>query len=260
MSTMTKKPFAPPHAPTLALIERYQDHGDIAARDRLLAMYLPIVGKVVARYKGAKARRDDAVSAGILGLFSAIRRYDRTKSNSFGGYAYLWVKAAILDFLRKDRVVADVSRTGRLVFARGGRAAQALMRKGLEPTPELIADELGVSREHTATALASLSPIASIDLPGDDLHERYAGTDPPPDAQLDRTRRAGDIARAVALLPPRERAIIEARYLGDDDGASLRALAEGALGGISRERVRQIEARALGRLRVLLAEYQDEAA
>jgi RNA polymerase sigma-32 factor len=274
---VTPKPPAPgskqKQALAYDLVCRWQDHGDVAARARLIAMHMPLVGKVIARYPGAKRSveaRDEATSEALLGLIHACDKFDRTKSNSFGAYATLWVRAHVLQSLRSNRMVRMTSRAGRKLWFGLGRAAREIEREGREATSAAIAEHLGLRAEDVANLIMSLQPTVPFELPvasqrpsdkDRSVAETTADTRPTAEEQLAEVqaerRLTTGLYRALTALDQRERFIIEHRHLCDESAAlSLRECA--AHLGLSGERVRQIEGRAFEKMRPLLAELYEE--
>lgn len=258
-----------------ALIVRWQDEGDIYARDRALAMYLPLVGSMLRRYKGAKhpAVRDDAVIVGTMALLHALNKFDRTKGVAFGIYARMWIRAYVLQLLSSERQIVSHSKAARSLFMSAGRAQRALHREGIEATPEAIGAylKLKITPDEVAQQLALLTPMPSLDAPASRSRdtqdkettygERFADTSPLQDERLIEASflRAStcDVHMAVQRLDPRLQQLVKLRYLAEEP-MPLRAVGEKI--GVSGERVRQLELIAMRELRRMLAHYREEVA
>ncbi len=193
---------------------------------------------------------DDAVQECEFALVEAATKFDPTLGIKFGTYAAWWVRAYILrhEMNSKGAVRAFSSNEGRAVFCNLGRAMRKL---GGEPTTAEIAAAIGCSERAVTEALPRLATGSDESLDdGRDWLASRASTAPPVDEVLDDARRARIVRRVVSRLPPRERDVITRGFLRRDP-ETLKAIGE--RWGVSRERARQIEARALDKLRLALA-------
>ncbi len=246
------------------LIGRWIAEREQAALDALVAAHRPLVLKIAGRYRASSLPLGDLIQEGHIGLLEAAHRFDPRRAVRFATYAQWWIRSAIQDYvLRNGSAVRAVtsSRQKSLMFALARLAGGS---------DGLAADDRAYLARRHGVSLAAVDRIAlrvsardqSLDgalLPGSGIRliDTIADDAPgPEDAALaaDEARRHRDrIAAALAALPDRERRIVEERHLGD--GAPL--LREiGRRFGISKERVRQLEKRALARLRHLLSEQQ----
>jgi RNA polymerase sigma factor (sigma-70 family) len=244
---------------TAELLVRWCAAHEVAVRHEIARRYVPLISRAVDRYPGARMHRADALQVATAALLIALDGYDPTRG-SFAAYAALCMRGALLKHLRDLRFVSDRSRVGRIVFLGAGRAMRRVEQRGEVATPETIAAELGVDVQAARRALAVLLEPVSLDAcrrdgDADDgltLHERIASDDEPPDVALERGAGRREIEAALDRLTARERQVIEARYFGDDEAVTLRDVGQQL--GVSGERVRQLEARALAKLRAALRE------
>jgi RNA polymerase sigma factor (sigma-70 family) len=236
-----------------AELERLIAEGE-RARQRLVEANQGLVWQIARRYADAGMDVEDLVQEGNIGLLHAIEKFDPDLGYRFSTYATWWIRQAIA------RAVADQSRTIRLPV----HAGEALMR--LERAREQLTTELG--REPDLAEIAERAKVdpnwarelveagtrpTSLDrLLGEDQETSLADLVPDAsadaEAALERLATSDAVQRALAMLSERERQVLTLRYgLADGIPRTLSEVAE--ILGISRERVRQIEAEALRRLR-----------
>jgi RNA polymerase primary sigma factor len=229
--------------------------GDTQARDRLVEANMRLVIAIAKHYHNPSVPFEDLVQEGAIGLMTAAERYDSSKGYRFSTYATHWIKQSIsraLDNKSKAiRIPAHVSETLRKI-----ERARVLLRRemGEEPTADQIAKEVEMSvRKVAALMQASMEPVSLDMLVGDEenttlaslLNDRTAAN--PQDAILT-SEKQQMLARLLSTLTPREREIMQRRLGFDED--STQVLQEiGEKMHISRERVRQIEAQALKKLK-----------
>jgi RNA polymerase sigma-32 factor len=251
-----------------ALAERYQKHGDKQAAARLVASNLRLVVKIAFQFRRQWADVMDLVSEGNVGLAEAIRKFDAERGVPFPSYARFWIRARILAFIQENKhLVHAGSRAARKLFWRLDRERRQLQSEGLEATPKLLAERVGVQPEDV-TELAPIldQRMVSFDVPvyGDEdgrtRGDTYAGdtfTDP------ETAARGGEVVEAIQVafgrfretLDEREQAIWDERLQAEDP---VRLEDLGNRFGVSKERVRQLEARIKTRLRTFLEQELDD--
>jgi RNA polymerase sigma factor (sigma-70 family) len=232
--------------------------GDEAARDQLVSELRPLVASVARGYNCCRMVEPvDLMQEGIVGLLRALQRYDPSYGVPFWGYAAWWVRQAMQrlvgQFMRpvslSDRAVRHLTRV------REARTEHARLY-GAEPSSAELAAATGLRREHVERLLAvGLTPRALDEPLGADtgtptmLGERIS--DPGAEDEYDNVVTRLEVeARRVPLddLAPRERDVVNARFGLDGHHQTLREIASGL--GLSAERVRQIEQKALDELRL----------
>lgn len=225
------------------------------AKDRMAEANLRLVVSVDRRYTGRGVPFQDLVQEGSLGLLKAVDRFDHEKGFKFSTYATWWIRQGI------TRATADQGRTIRVpvhmveAIGRIGQAARQLEQElGRDPSPEEIAEALEWPVDKIRDAMRTFQATASLDAPvgddgdaslGDFVPDESAGG---PDEELDLAMLRERLAEVLGTLKPREAEVLQLRFgTGDGHPRSLEEI--GRQFGVTRERVRQIEARALRKLR-----------
>ncbi|HZP82355.1 MAG TPA: RNA polymerase sigma factor RpoD/SigA [Chthonomonadaceae bacterium] len=229
--------------------------GDTRAKDRLVEANMRLVINIAKNYHNPLVPFEDLVQEGAIGLMTAAERYDPGKGYRFSTYATHWIRQAIsraIDNKAKAiRIPAHVSETLRKLE----RVRALLFREhGEEPSAEQLAQCMGLSaRKVNALLLANQEPVSLDMLVGDEenttlaalINDRNAAN--PEGVVLD-SEMQKELSELLSVLTPREREIMRRRLGFEDDSAQV--LQEiGETLHISRERVRQIEAQALKKLR-----------
>ena len=236
-------------------LARRKDAGDELAKRRLIESNLRLVISVARHYTRAEVPLLDLIQEGNLGLIRAVEKFDYRLGYKLSTYATWWIRQAI------TRALADQGRTIRLPLhvadevRRLLRARRQLAQKlNREPTVPELAKETKESEERVQELLELMEKPLSLETPvgdGESLYGDLLEDDRAP-APLERSAaqaRAKELAGALATLEPRLRRVVALRF-GLADG-SPRTLEEvGAEVGVTRERVRQLETRALRDLRV----------
>ena len=266
MGSMSPKPGSPvtkllSPEEERALIGRWSAARDPAALDRLVAAHRPLVLKIAAAFRRYGHPPADLIQEGHIGLLEAAHRFDPARDVRFATYARWWIKSAIQEFvLRNTGAVRAISssRQKSLLFTMARMMADGAPILG--PERDRLAKRHGVSpaavdRMMLRMGVRDVSLDAERGEEGVSLADLLADDRPDPEAlavSADEERdRIARLTAALAALPPRERRIVESRHLRED-APLLRELGRDI--GVSKERVRQLERRALSRLKELLSE------
>src|SRR5919199_6002909 len=242
--------------------------GDRRARARLVEAFMPLIASVARLYRESpRVQRVELLQEGVVGLLRALERYDPDRGTPFWAYASWWVRQAMQQLVSElTRPVVLSDRALRQLARVGDAHRQVVRETGREPGRTQLAERAGLSGEQVDNLLAVDRSPRSIDEPvsGDEGQIGALGellADPLAEGEYERVLEAIEAEELLSLLSglsERERAILRLRY-GLDTGReeTLREIA-GRL-GLSAERVRQLEERALGKLAVAAGARGDAA-
>ncbi len=243
------------------LAKRWSEHGDYDAAHRLVTSHLRLVAKMAMKFRGYGLPMSDLVAEGNIGLMQAVKKFDPDKGFRLSTYAIWWIRAAIQEYILRSWSLVKVGSSAaqkKLFFnlRRLKQGLQAVDSGDLRPEHvEAISQKLGVSEQDVVDMNRRM--IASdqfLDAPvRDDSNSTYG--DLMPSGEINQedavveyqetSRKHGMLVKAMSLLSPRERDVIRARRL-QEPAATLEDLSQQF--GVSRERIRQIEVRAMEKL------------
>jgi len=226
------------------LARRFRREGDLEAAGQLVLSHLRVVVAIARGYLGYGLPHADLIQEGNIGLMKAVKRFDPERGVRLVSFAVHWIRAEMHEYILRNWRIVKVATTKaqRKLFFNLRSLKNSLATLGAEEA-KAVAKQLGVKPEEVVEMETRLT--------GHDIALEPAGEDAEPGRILEHEEtarlRSRGLERALESLDARSRRIIEARWLSEKESATLHDLADEF--GVSAERIRQIEAKALSRMK-----------
>ncbi len=255
------------HEEEVQLGHDLKNKNDLKAAEKLVMSHLRLVVSIARGYLGYGLPHADLIQEGNIGLMKAVKRFDPDQGVRLVSYAMHWIKAEMHEYILKNWRLVKVATTKaqRKLFFNLRSHKQGLDAMSPDQIDQL-AKSLDVKREDVIEMETRLSGRdIALEAPSDDEDDKFSpiaylssdSMEPTKVLEAEQVTRlqSEGLETALSKLDPRSRRIVEARWLANDDGsgATLHALAEEF--GVSAERIRQIEAAALKKMKTALAAY-----
>lgn len=236
-------------------LARRAQRGDRDALQKLTESNLRFVIKIAKKYRKSGLPFMDLINEGNLGLIEAARRFDPERNVKFTSYAVWWIRQSILHYLSQATQAFRISpKTANILY----RVATTLAKKKSElnevPSREMLAQEIGVSLKELNNSLAATAGTLSLDHPIDAAGDLFLGdtleqsTIPSAEDTTITEHLKESVERSLGILNRTEARVVRLRFgLDDDNPMTLKQIGDQM--NLSRERIRQIEAQALNKLR-----------
>jgi RNA polymerase primary sigma factor len=234
---------------------RVQQHGDREALQKLIESNLRFVIKIAKKYRKSGLPFLDLINEGNIGLMEAARRFDPERGVRFTSYAVWWIRQAILHFLSQASQVFRVSpKTANILYRVATTLAKRRSEDNVTLSREDLAKEIGVTLNELNASLEAAAGTLSLDHPIDDSGDLVLGDTleqhriQSADIQTVNQHLKEQIGESLGTLSNMEEKVLRLRFgLDSDDPMTLKEIGDRM--HLSRERIRQIEAQALGKLR-----------
>lgn len=249
------------------LVEQLQETGDINVAKKLVLANLRLVVKIAMEYRSAYQNVMDLIQEGNIGLMKAVSKYNPEKGAKLSYYASWWIKSYILKFILDNFRLIKIGTTQeqKKLFYNLMREKERLMNQGIEPEYKLLSENLGVSEKSVREMdlrlsshgnEVSIDATSNVDDNNGSLLDTLSSSDIPMDENLSNLESLEileeNLTSFIDGLKDRDKEIFKKRLLTEVP-PSLQSIADEY--GVSRERIRQIEARLLEKLKVYMSEF-----